>query len=72
MKAEDITGDMPRFMLSMQLADLAHQMFGETWIQPTQLDEDSHALIQQMHQVGLIDMAMSLEDGKQIVIYRLA
>lgn len=67
-----MTGPIPDFLLSHKLADLALQMFSDNWCQPTQLDENVHELIQQMHSVGLIDMALALEDGKQIVCYRLA
>ena len=67
-----ITGSEPNFMLALKLTDLACQMFGENWCQPTQLDDNTHELIQQMHSVGLIDMALALDGGVQIVCYRLA
>ena len=72
MNPNEITGNIPDFLLSHKLTDLALQMFSSTWIQPTQLDENVHELIQQMHSVGLIDMALALDGGVQIVCYRLA
>lgn len=72
MNPNDITGDMPDFITAMKLTDLALEQFSTEWCQPTKMDESALAVILQMHQCGLLDMAFALEKGKQIVLYRLA
>ena len=69
----DITGDVPDFLVSRKLTAMAHELFAEDeWHQITGLDEDMHELIRTMHEVGLIEMALELSEGVQIVLYRLA
>lgn len=78
MNQTDITG-IPDFVIAAKLTSLAHDLFDyDKWIQPTQLDEDTHELIQSMHDVGLVEQGIGLAeqgiglaDGVQIVCYRL-
>lgn len=62
----------PDYLIAHRLTSLAQQLFAhDKWIQPTQLDEDTHELIQSMHDVGLVEQGIGLADGVQIVCYRL-
>lgn len=62
----------PDFLLRYRLVAVASELFSEEhWIQPTGIDEDLHEVIQTMRDVGLIDMALALDGGVQIVCYRL-
>ena len=68
-----ITGDVPDFIVARKLTALAHELFtSDAYTQPIGLDEELHELIQTMQEVGLVEMAMALKDGVQIVLYRLA
>lgn len=69
----DITGDMPDFLMRRQLSELANSLFSrDEWQQPTGVDDEVHQALSLLCEVGLIEMAIGLGDGVQIVLYKLS
>ncbi len=68
----NIAGEGSDFLIALRLSEMSHELFShEEWRQIVGQDEDTHELIQLMHDVGLIDMTLELADGVQVALWRL-